>query len=507
MAEVLWLLDAPGVDPVLREHVRAAVQVVREAMHVYSRPGELVFSFNGGKDSTVVLHAIRAAVLQRRREAAVAGGRPAESADADASWDAGVSVVYFESHHNFTEVLAFMDAEAARYGFTIRRLPGFKAGLEALVAEGVRGVLMGTRSTDPDGAGLQHFRPTTLNWPPVMRICPALEWGYAAVWDVLRYTGGRYCHLYDWGYTSLGSTRDSTPNPRLRRPLPPHPSPTAEPADRFVAGAAADAPPPHRPADPLQPPATPGGDQPARLGLYVGATSGNRRYYPAWMLLDGAAERLGRASRGGTAAPGDSDVAVAAQPTASVIVVAPHAALAHAGADGALAAATALVPEISRALASELGLAVAEAALPPLGRTLTTGPTLTDDGGLAAAVNAVRTRRNLVLLLVAGGAQDSVGVQVTATALGRVFHDRRRLCHEGGTADASSKGACSSCATADGACSCDPPLVTTASNVHVLFAPGSGEHLRAAWDEWRRRFVPPGGGLPLPLLLGGGGAD
>lgn len=482
MAEVLWLLDAPGVGPALREHVRTAVQVVREAMHVYSRPGELVFSFNGGKDSTVVLHAIRAAVLQRRREAAVAAGRPAQSADADASWDAGISVVYFESHHNFTEVLEFMDAEAARYGFVIRQLPGFKAGLEALVAEGVRGVLMGTRSTDPDGSGLEHFRPTTLNWPPVMRICPALEWGYAAVWDVLRYTGGRYCHLYDWGYTSLGSTRDSTPNPRLRRPLPLQPSPTAEPADG-PGGA---------------PPLTPGGDQPAHLGRYVGAASGNRRYYPAWMLLDGAAERLSRASRGGgssTAVPCDDDdgAAAAAQPTASVLVVTPP------GADAAaLAAATALVPEISAALEAELGLSVVVDALPAANRrVVTTGPTAADDGGLAAAINAVRTRRNLVLLLVVGGAQDPVGVQVTGTALARVFPDSGNK--------PAMRSNCGSCPAAGGACSCDSPLVATTSNVHVLFAPGGAHALRDAWAEWSRRYVPPSGGLSLPLLLGGGG--
>lgn len=290
MAEVLALLDAPGVEDDFKTALRTAINAVREALHVYHRQGELVFSFNGGKDSTVVLHVIRAAVhehISSRGKAHDSNdstkGAGAECSQSPLEADQRpllgcIPVVYFESADNFPEVLAFMDDTAKQYGFSVRRLPGFKAGLEALVSEGVRGVLMGTRSTDPDGGKLSHFTPTSLNWPPCMRICPALLWGYGHVWDLLRGAGLPYCVLYDRGYTSLGSTRDSVPNPRLLA--------TAASPLRASAEGSADA-----------------GNGlaivvPASQSQFTSSQASGEppAFLPAWMLSDGAAERLGRSN-------------------------------------------------------------------------------------------------------------------------------------------------------------------------------------------------------------------
>lgn len=49
-----------------------------------------------------------------------------------------------------------------------------------------------------------------------MRVHPVLEWRYAEVWAFLRHLGVEYCRLYDEGYTSLGGTNDTRPNPNLR---------------------------------------------------------------------------------------------------------------------------------------------------------------------------------------------------------------------------------------------------------------------------------------------------
>jgi FAD synthetase len=43
-----------------------------------------------------------------------------------------------------------------------------------------------------------------------------LEWRYTEVWAFLRYLGVEYCVLYERGYTSLGGTNDTHPNPRLK---------------------------------------------------------------------------------------------------------------------------------------------------------------------------------------------------------------------------------------------------------------------------------------------------
>lgn len=81
---------------------------------------------------------------------------------------------------------------------------------------GIQGIFVGTRRTDPHGGNLQSFTPTDGGWPPFMRILPVLEWRYQEVWAFLRHLDIPYCELYDLGYTSLGGTNDTHPNPVLR---------------------------------------------------------------------------------------------------------------------------------------------------------------------------------------------------------------------------------------------------------------------------------------------------
>ena len=65
-----------------------------------------------------------------------------------------------------------------------------------------------------DGA----FTPCSKGWPEVMRISPILHWSYSDVWKLL--WGGALCVAspYLAGYTSLGSTLDTAPNPALAIP-------------------------------------------------------------------------------------------------------------------------------------------------------------------------------------------------------------------------------------------------------------------------------------------------
>ena len=48
-----------------------------------------------------------------------------------------------------------------------------------------------------------------------MRIHPVIDWHYAEIWTFIRELGLEYCGLYDLGYTSLGGTTDTHPNPAL----------------------------------------------------------------------------------------------------------------------------------------------------------------------------------------------------------------------------------------------------------------------------------------------------
>lgn len=276
--DVAAFVDALPPSP-FASRVARAIDVVDRALHVYGA-GELVISFNGGKDSTAVLHVLRAA-LARRAAASESSGYPGAAgatptaprrpcttaahagecppgACVGAEVDVRVPAVYFDTPADFPEVTAFMASAAERYGFSVQRLPRFPAGMAALVARGVRGVLMGTRRGDPDGAGLEHFSPTSVGWPPLMRVCPLLEWTYGDVWTFLRGARLPYCALYDAGFTSLGTVDDSGPNPRLAL------------CDEAPAAAVAAA------------------------GNVEGEVVGAPRYRPAWSLDDDAAERLGR---------------------------------------------------------------------------------------------------------------------------------------------------------------------------------------------------------------------
>lgn len=111
----------------------------------------------------------------------------------------------------------------------------------------VKAIFVGTRRTDPHGANLKDFDRTDRGWPDFVRINPVLDWHYAEIWAFIRFLGLRYCSLYDEGYTSLGGTGDTYPNPRLR------------------------------------------------VGLGDGNADGSQQYRPAYELTEDLEERLGRA--------------------------------------------------------------------------------------------------------------------------------------------------------------------------------------------------------------------
>lgn len=44
---------------------------------------------------------------------------------------------------------------------------------------------------------------------------PVIDWHYAEIWTFIMELRVEYCRLYDLGYTSLGGTTDTHPNPAL----------------------------------------------------------------------------------------------------------------------------------------------------------------------------------------------------------------------------------------------------------------------------------------------------
>ncbi|KAM0276937.1 hypothetical protein ACHAQH_006222 [Verticillium albo-atrum] len=202
---VTALLALPHSTPVLRavqSQVRDALAVIDDALSRYS-PDRLSLSYNGGKDCLVLLLLLLAALARR--------GDP---------YPETLQAVYIIAPHPFPEVDAFVEASCAHYALDLARFPApMKPALAAYLdaRPGVEAVFVGTRRTDPHGEKLTSFDVTDGDWPRFMRVHPVVDWHYAEIWGFIRAMEVEYCPLYDQGYTSLGGTNDTLPNPALKK--------------------------------------------------------------------------------------------------------------------------------------------------------------------------------------------------------------------------------------------------------------------------------------------------
>ena len=178
----------------------ASLAVCRRALAAYTFD-ELAISFNGGKDCLVLLLLLLAAM------------------SASAAPPARLRAIYVTHANAFPQMDAFVAECCGRYFLDLqeKRMGIRQAFEEYTQANPVKAVFVGTRRTDPHGHALQDFHMTDRGWPAFMRIHPIIDWHYVEVWEFLRALDLPYCALYDQGYTSLGVTDDTLPNPALRR--------------------------------------------------------------------------------------------------------------------------------------------------------------------------------------------------------------------------------------------------------------------------------------------------
>ncbi|CAL5230010.1 g13451 [Coccomyxa viridis] len=199
-------------DVHLREKCQKAITAVQRTIDLYGA-SNLAFSFNGGKDSTVLLHILRAACAQHAQHI--------QSSPSSASLNGLASMLtfFFDRSDDFCEIREFVRDMDARYGLHLQTMHGdFKAGVEHLVNDrGIKAIFLGTRRGDPNAGGQDEFCPSSTGWPPFMRINTILGWTYSDVWAFLKATQVPYCSLYDHGFTSLGSINNTRPNSALRK--------------------------------------------------------------------------------------------------------------------------------------------------------------------------------------------------------------------------------------------------------------------------------------------------
>ncbi|EFN50929.1 hypothetical protein CHLNCDRAFT_28612 [Chlorella variabilis] len=202
-------------DTRLKARFLKAISLVSRALDLYGTRG-VAFSFNGGKDSTVLLHLLRATVAQRQRLHEATVGTP--NGFCDDLPLGGVLTFFFHHDTDFPEILEFTHETNKQYGLCMEILTGdFKQGLEQLLQQThIQGIILGTRRGDPNAADQETFCPSSVGWPPFMRINPILDWSYHDVWGFLNLAHVPYCCLYDQGYTSLGAVSNTVPNSALR---------------------------------------------------------------------------------------------------------------------------------------------------------------------------------------------------------------------------------------------------------------------------------------------------
>ncbi|KAB2579551.1 Phosphoadenosine phosphosulfate reductase [Lasiodiplodia theobromae] len=194
----------------VQEQTRSALGVIEDALQRYSSLDELALSYNGGKDCLVLLVLYLCAL--HRRSVSTATPLPET-----------IQTVYIQSAHPFPEVEQFVAESCHAYSLTLATYSGsMKVAFESYLRDypSVKAIFVGTRRTDPHGEHLKHFDPTDHGWPSFMRIHPVIDWHYVEIWTFIRHLDIPYCPLYDQGYTSLGGTTDTHPNPALRIPSP-----------------------------------------------------------------------------------------------------------------------------------------------------------------------------------------------------------------------------------------------------------------------------------------------
>eukprot|EP01004_Peranema_trichophorum_P003119 NODE_2126_length_1680_cov_41.328838_g1817_i0.p1 GENE.NODE_2126_length_1680_cov_41.328838_g1817_i0~~NODE_2126_length_1680_cov_41.328838_g1817_i0.p1 ORF type:complete len:466 (+),score=80.81 NODE_2126_length_1680_cov_41.328838_g1817_i0:106-1503(+) len=185
-------------DP-LHYHVKESHYVIYQALQSYPID-QMGISFNGGKDSIVMVSLLMDVVgLEGIRK---------------------MHTFTFADTNPFPEMEIFTKEFTNRLGIqlNIMNCPNYKEGLEMVTKKGVKAVFMGTRWEDPHGKQLKHFTPTTPGWPQMMRVNPILKWSYASVWNYIAARQLQYPSLYSFGYTSIGTVDNTSPNPFLRLP-------------------------------------------------------------------------------------------------------------------------------------------------------------------------------------------------------------------------------------------------------------------------------------------------
>lgn len=224
-----------STDPYITPALTSALHDLEMAYRLYG-PYCMVGSYNGGKDACVIFHLMRAVHAKFCCDAL-------EKLSDDQKEQFMIPrprVIYFQHSDEFPSVISLLEETVEKYDVEMLAFEegtSFPNGLSFLVENnhppGKCGLyqsqtsadfpphpmafILGTRSDDPNAGSQGIYAPSSHYMPPFLRVNPILNWTYGQVWHFLRLFNLEYCSLYDEGYTSLGTVKDTIPCPALEK--------------------------------------------------------------------------------------------------------------------------------------------------------------------------------------------------------------------------------------------------------------------------------------------------
>ena len=184
------------------------VDIMSTQLDQYSTLHQLCISFNGGKDCTVLLHALVTLLYYRRRS------QPFDL----------LNLLLIKTTEPFPEQDAFIRRISTyfRCRLITYRSTDLKSALWHVKRDqtGLNGIFMGVRRSDLPEQIRDKLQPVQVtdvdrDWPEFTRISPLLDWTYSDIWNYILELDVPYCALYDRGYTSIGDPHNTIPNPSL----------------------------------------------------------------------------------------------------------------------------------------------------------------------------------------------------------------------------------------------------------------------------------------------------
>jgi len=188
-----WISNEMPIQ--LRNRVLDTLNIVRQGFERFQN--SIAFCFNGGKDSTILLDMILRCSIKLKFD---------------------LKIFFIETNDNFQEIEDFIDECEKHWNINVLRIraDSTKNGLIILKEQfDIKAVILGIRQSDQPNYPMRAFEETSAGWPEAMRILPILDWNYQDIWNYIDYMNVPYCYLYTQGFTSIGSSKNSIPNPSL----------------------------------------------------------------------------------------------------------------------------------------------------------------------------------------------------------------------------------------------------------------------------------------------------